>query len=167
MIGIYKITNPKGKIYIGQSVNIKSRFYMYKMLHCKSQPKLYNSLLKYGSEKHTFEILEECDISELNHKERYYQDYFNVLLNGLNCMLTKSDDSSGRKSLECIAKRINTMKNNKKVYNCTNEDRFDLYTQTKYANLIGKSTAWVSKLIRKNKLDNVLEVNGCVLIKVS
>lgn len=26
MIGIYKITSPSGKVYIGQSVNIKERF---------------------------------------------------------------------------------------------------------------------------------------------
>ena len=46
--GIYKITNPKNKVYIGQSKDIIKRWYYYKTLHCKSQIKLYNSLLKYG-----------------------------------------------------------------------------------------------------------------------
>jgi len=29
MVGIYKITNPNGKIYIGQSINIESRKRVY------------------------------------------------------------------------------------------------------------------------------------------
>jgi len=59
MIGIYKITNPKGKVYIGQSWNIQERFNQYKKLHCKRQRKLYNSFLKYGIENHKFEIIHE------------------------------------------------------------------------------------------------------------
>ena len=31
MKGIYKITNPKGKIYIGQSINIKEDFKIIKI----------------------------------------------------------------------------------------------------------------------------------------
>ena len=49
MQGIYKITNPKGKIYIGQSVNIEKRFSSYKSIrNCHYQIKLFNSLKKYG-----------------------------------------------------------------------------------------------------------------------
>ena len=57
MVGIYKITNPSGKIYIGQSVNIDNRISSYKNLKCKNQTKLYRSLLKYTFENHIFEIL--------------------------------------------------------------------------------------------------------------
>lgn len=57
MIGIYKITNPNGKIYIGQSTNIDKRFYRYKRLECKGQIKLYNSLKKYGWDAHIIEII--------------------------------------------------------------------------------------------------------------
>ena len=32
MIGIYKITSPNGKIYIGQSINIDRRFKSYRKL---------------------------------------------------------------------------------------------------------------------------------------
>lgn len=35
MIGIYKITSPTGKIYIGQSKNIPDRIKRYKGLRCK------------------------------------------------------------------------------------------------------------------------------------
>ena len=58
IIGIYKIINPKGKIYIGQSTNLKKREDSYEKLRCDKQYKLYNSLQKYGWEQHIFEIIE-------------------------------------------------------------------------------------------------------------
>ena len=87
IIGIYKITSPSNKIYIGQSINIKKRFRNYKSLsNCKNQTRLYSSFKKYGVENHIFEILEECTVLELNEKERYYQELYNCLnKKGLNC----------------------------------------------------------------------------------
>lgn len=101
MIGIYKITSPTGKVYIGQSINIEARLKQYKNSDCKRQIKLHRSLLKYGSEKHNFEIICECLEYELNEKERYYQDIFECIgKNGLNCKLTASSDRSGKHSEE-------------------------------------------------------------------
>ena len=106
MVGIYKITNPKNAIYIGQSIDIEFRFNSYKKLRCENQTKLYHSLKKYGFENHKFEIITECDIDQLNNLERYYQDLYNVLDNkfGLNCKLTASNDRSGRHSEETKSK---------------------------------------------------------------
>jgi group I intron endonuclease len=105
MIGIYKITSPTKKVYIGQSINIEKRFNTYKRLDCKKQPAIYNSFLKYGINKHKFEIICECDITELNDKERYYQDAFSTIgNNGLNCKLTTAYDRSGKLSEETKAK---------------------------------------------------------------
>lgn len=104
MIGIYKITSPSGKIYIGQSVNIANRLSKYKNANCKTQRVLYNSIIKYGWKAHKFEVLCECDIIELNDKERYYQDLFNVVSDsGLNCMLTTSSTKSGKASESTIS----------------------------------------------------------------
>mgnify|MGYP001198546462 CR=1 FL=1 len=102
MIGIYKITNPKGKIYIGQSINIEKRWLNYKCLYnVKSQIRLYRSFQKYGVNTHIFEIIEECSENDLNNKERYYQDLYNVIgKKGLNCRLTESDNKSGKLSQE-------------------------------------------------------------------
>lgn len=106
MIGIYKITSPSGKVYIGQSVNIEKRFIRYKNLHCKSQPKIYSSIKKYGWNKHNFEILLECEVYELNGKERYYQDLYNCIgIYGLNCVLTMQKSKSGTQSKSTIEKR--------------------------------------------------------------
>ena len=97
MIGIYKITSPTKKVYIGQSINVEKRINEYKRIYnCKVQIRLHRSLLKHGSETHKFEIIEECEVSELNDKERYYQDIFECIgKNGLNCKLTTSKDKSG------------------------------------------------------------------------
>lgn len=91
--GIYKITSPSGKVYIGQSRNVLKRFREYKTLsNCKGQNRLYNSFLKHGVDNHIYEIIEECSINFLNEKERYWQDYYEVLNEkGLNCVLTATN----------------------------------------------------------------------------
>lgn len=80
IIGIYRITSPAGKIYIGQSIDINKRWYDYKCLLCKNQPKLYNSFKKYGVENHKFDIVHICeyDISILEYWEDYYINLFNA-----------------------------------------------------------------------------------------
>jgi group I intron endonuclease len=102
MIGIYKITSPVGKIYIGQSVNIQSRFKQYKRIDSKtkSQTKLYRSLIKYGSENHKFEIIEECIFEQLTEREGFWQDNFNSINNGLNCRRVSTFDKTGYCSQE-------------------------------------------------------------------
>ncbi len=37
MIGIYKITSPTGRIYIGQSTNMEKRFVSYKKMYVKNK----------------------------------------------------------------------------------------------------------------------------------
>lgn len=91
--GIYKITNPSEKIYIGESKDIDSRIYYYKINSCVKQRKLFNSLKKYGWDAHKFEIIEECEVSELYCRERYWQDHYEVIgKNGLNLKLTNCGD---------------------------------------------------------------------------
>jgi group I intron endonuclease len=126
MIGIYKIINPKGKIYIGQSINIEYRFYGYKKyIKCKSQRKLYNSLIKYGESNHTFSIIEECDIKMLNERERYWQEYFDTVKNGLNLKLTGYDDKSGSLSDETKDKVKEGL--NKYFQNLTDKEKCEIY----------------------------------------
>jgi group I intron endonuclease len=72
LCGIYKITSPKGRIYIGQCVDSISRWNSYKNMKCERQPLLYKSFLKYGVENHSFEMihilnkdgLTKCEIKE-------------------------------------------------------------------------------------------------------
>lgn len=111
MIGIYKITSPKGKVYVGQSRNIKTRLSKYKNLLCPDQPRLYRSIKKYSWESHTFEIIEECEFTNLNTRERYWQDFYDVLgENGLNCNLTATENLPKIVSKETREKHSKAMK---------------------------------------------------------
>ena len=106
MIGIYKITNPKGLVYIGQSVDIKNRRWKYMSADCKQQKKIYHSLLKYGWANHKFEVIHECEESQLNELEVYYINLYdsvnkglNIALGGRNARLTEEHKNKIRNSL--------------------------------------------------------------------
>lgn len=114
MICIYKIISPSGKIYIGQTGNSDERLYHYKKLNCKDQVRLYRSLKKYSWDNHIFDIIEKCNIDELNCRERYWQDFYNVIgKSGLNCKLTPCGEKRTEISLETKQKISNTMKGRK------------------------------------------------------
>lgn len=115
MIGIYKITNPKNKVYVGQSRNIEKRFKRYKYLTCTTkQKRLFNSFSKYGIDNHKFEIIEECLFEQLNIRERYYQDLYDVLNKGLNLVLTETSILPRVYTKEALehCRKINLGKNN-------------------------------------------------------
>ena len=81
--GIYKITSLlNDKCYVGQAANIADRWKQ----HVKrgvgaedwTQNKLYPAMYADGVENFTFEIIEECDRSQLNEREDYWQEYFHA-----------------------------------------------------------------------------------------
>jgi group I intron endonuclease len=76
MVGIYKITNPKGRVYIGQSTDIEYRKKWYGRMYGREQPKLYRSIKKYSWENHLFEVIEECTIDQLNERETFWKIYY-------------------------------------------------------------------------------------------
>jgi group I intron endonuclease len=108
--GIYKITSPSGRVYVGQSKDIENRWASYRKANCKQQRVLFNSLLKYGWINHIFEIIEECDADNLNCQERFWQDFYQVgeRGKGLNCILTGCGELKEKKIL---AYRNTTVKN--------------------------------------------------------
>lgn len=77
IIGIYKITSPSGKVYVGQSINIEKRKKDYKHLNSLiGQPKIYRSMNKYGVENHIHEIIEECYVDQLDEHETFWKIYY-------------------------------------------------------------------------------------------
>lgn len=87
--GIYKITNQEtGECYIGQAVDVRRRW----MDHCKAglgidTPKgnqLYAAMLEYGLDSFSFELLLECEPSQLNEKEKYFIKLYNSDAIGYN-----------------------------------------------------------------------------------
>jgi group I intron endonuclease len=130
MVGIYKITSPTGKVYIGQSINIENRKTQYINLDKSCiGPKLYNSLKKYDPKNHKFEIIEKCSIEQLNEKEIYWKQYYLEQMNNdwekvLFCELY---DRGGGPRSEAVKNKIklNSLgKNNKSILQYDLEGNF-------------------------------------------
>jgi group I intron endonuclease len=74
--GIYAIVcNPTNKVYIGQSINIRSRKNQHvkdllMSKHCNSY--LQNTFNKYGRSAFSFRVLENCSKEELTSREAYW-----------------------------------------------------------------------------------------------
>ena len=110
MVGfIYKITNPEGMVYIGQTTSPSNRISAYRNLNNQSQKILYNSIKKYGWDSHEFTILGEFLIEDLNFQETHfikeYNSFHTFNPNGMNLTLG-GDGNRGRKdSIETKLKR--------------------------------------------------------------
>lgn len=75
---VYKVTNLiNNKIYIGQSVYNNSKYY-------GSGKYLKFAIKKYGKENFIKEVVEECDSSNLNEREKYWINYYDSIKNGYN-----------------------------------------------------------------------------------
>lgn len=106
MVGIYKITSPTGKAYIGQSLVIEQRKRYYSYSIKPKQPKLYNSIKKHGWESHRFEVIHELpiDVSQdvLNAYEELYMSQYKEC--GIELLNVREAGSRGRHSNESIKK---------------------------------------------------------------
>lgn len=81
--GIYKITNMENQMcYVGQAVDIASRWRQHIKrgigAEAPTRNKLYPAMLAIGVENFTFEIIEECERSQLDQKEQYWQQFFHA-----------------------------------------------------------------------------------------
>lgn len=101
LIGIYKITNNiNGKIYIGQSTRVKTRWEEHKN---RPREAIGEAIKKYGFENFTFEMIEECkEEQQLDEREKYWINYYNSYENGYN--LTLGGNSGPKYSPEEIIK---------------------------------------------------------------
>lgn len=102
MVGIYKITSPTGRVYIGQSWNIEKRKQLYKSLKCERQGKLYNSLTRHSWNKHTFSIIHELPFDTTqqvldSYETLYLSQYISC---GCKVLNIKDPGSRGRHSEE-------------------------------------------------------------------
>ena len=81
--GIYKITNLiNNQCYIGKSIDIDRRFSEHHKMDRKAD--VYDALREYGIENFTFEIIELCDETKLNEREKYWIAYYDSYNNGYN-----------------------------------------------------------------------------------
>lgn len=88
LCGIYKITNNvNGKVYIGQSINIKARWKDHINALNRDDSRctlLQRAWKKYGQENFSFEILELCTEDMLDDIETKYIDFYDARNKGYN-----------------------------------------------------------------------------------
>ena len=85
--GIYKLDfKDSGKVYIGQSQNIESRYtqHLNTMLNKKASKKLQEAFDTYGIP--IYEILVECSMHELDTYEKDAIEIFDAVNNGFNTL---------------------------------------------------------------------------------
>jgi group I intron endonuclease len=129
IIGIYKITNPKDKVYIGQSTNVKRRKSQYYCFNSSSIGyKIKNSLKKYGPENHIFEIIEECTLEQLNEREIYWIKYYNSVKRGLNI----SEGGGGGNMTEYVKSKIS------KTWKSKSKDELEIINKKRSQGNLGK-----------------------------
>ena len=88
LCGVYRIVNNiNGKMYVGQSINIKARWKDH--INTLNRNDSHSVLLqrawnKYGQENFSFEILELCTEDMLDEVESKYIIFYNTIQNGYN-----------------------------------------------------------------------------------
>lgn len=113
--GIYKITSPSGKVYIGQSWDIHNRWRLHRadFNRGRGNPHLVNSFRKYGVDTHTFEIIYQLPANPPNNTQ-YNLDIWEQFLmdesraEHVHLFNMREAGSNGRPSKESIAKMVAT-----------------------------------------------------------
>ena len=87
--GIYEIVNKvNGEKYIGQRIDIYKRWRDEKSALNKDEPAwnihLWRAWKKYGEINFVFNIIEQCDVIELDEREKYWIAYYDSFNNGYN-----------------------------------------------------------------------------------
>lgn len=139
---IYKITSPSGRIYIGKTVDFKSRMSSYRCGHIKKQKLINGSILKYGFENHLVEIIDEgefeadelCQLEISKIKENNSYHFNNPMgmnltiggegVSGLPCSpevrakisRTKKDRDPTENQLNAIKRRVGSKVNKSKEW---------------------------------------------------
>lgn len=143
MIGIYAIKNKiNGKMYVGQSVNIKKRWYMHKRklkMNIHHNNHLQYSWNKYGEQSFEFKVLielESKDEQELNTLEKNFIKKFNTSSNKFGFNKTEGGHN-GRPTDEVLLKISETI-SHKKLTNGQAQEVFNMLIE-------GYSTKQLSK----------------------
>lgn len=151
--GIYKITSPTGKIYIGQTTNFNRRKSWYKNLHSKQQPKIHNSLLKYGFENHIWEEIELCNPYLLNEREIFWKKYYLSLFENKwdKVLFCEIYDSGGGPMSDITKSKISKSNKGKKrsLESIKNISK----------GLKGRKIKWINKIITPERNKNISNAN--------
>lgn len=104
--GIYKITGPHGKFYIGQAINICQRWKAHRSklrAGCHENAKLQNAWNRHGESEFSFEVIVYCHAEELDAKEQTALDESNAVKDGYNIVALASGGSRNGRKLPSVA----------------------------------------------------------------
>lgn len=188
MVGIYKITNlVNNKIYIGQSIHIERRFIEHKCyggtLKKESTSILHKAINKYGWNNFKCEVIEECDQSELDDKEKYYISFYNSndkeigyniteggdkgpTLSGINNPKSILDEECVKLIRECYGNNIRKQECYNLVYDMylINKNTFnDVWNGKTYKNI--SYEVYTSENKQWHKDNELLNRNHCSKVK--
>ena len=108
--GVYCIMNPSFEIYVGASKNLFRRLKEHSRENVKGNSfKLEQSFLKHGKKNHRFYVFELCNEDQVLERERFYQEKYNSVIEGLN---GTASAIGGFNKIECPT----TIKNREKGY---------------------------------------------------
>jgi len=164
---IYKITNPAGAVYIGQSWYLTKRKSAYKNLNCKGQKRLYYSLLKYRWENHIFEVVQilpkEISQEILDNYEIFYWRQYKEA--GYNLLNIKEPGKGGKHSEETKEKirlnkigTINSDETRRKISESNKGRKLSKETKNKMS-LYGKTKILPFNLDTERKRLNTIKLN--------
>jgi group I intron endonuclease len=109
--GIYKITSPTGKVYIGQSWDVRSRWAQHKRRDSKGMV-ISKSIAKHGADSHLFSLVHELpkDVTQdvMDIYEQLYMDAYRCC--GVQLLNSREGGSAGRLSPETIKKMSESRK---------------------------------------------------------
>ena len=91
--GVYLIQHTEsGKKYIGQSRNIKKRWYQH--INDNTPSKISRAIKKHGKDSFEFSIIELCAPNQLDEIERYYILKYDSVRNGYNILMGGSSEAT-------------------------------------------------------------------------
>jgi len=122
---IYKIKNlVNQKEYVGCTIStLKKRFeeHIFRCTKSDSNTKLCNSIRKYGSDKFMIELVEECELSSIYEREKFYINEMKTFDSGLNSTIGGEGCLGYKHSKEIREKISKVLKEGKSHKNKTYE----------------------------------------------
>lgn len=119
---IYKITNILNqKHYIGQTNNIERRYKEHFIWKLNGSQYIDQIISDIGQENFSFEVIEECDLTLLDEREKYWIKYYDSFYNGYNRTKGGSGEFYGNPKVT-----IEDVKQIRIAYN-NHEDRREVY----------------------------------------
>lgn len=159
---IYKITNTEtNKVYVGCTINpLKQRFeeHCYRCLKTDINTKLCNNIRKYGVEKFTIELIEECSLDIIYTREVELIKEHNSFEIGLNSTMGGEGCLGYRHSPEIRVKISNAVKNGNSHKGKTYEEIYgEKASEEKEKRKNKGSNYWKNVSIddKKQRLDNL------------